>query len=60
MGSANGQHPYQACRDPECERFACRAYKEGYADGYADGTAAAYAAGYDDGLASCPGPHSGG
>lgn len=29
-------HPYQACRDEDCERTACEAYKEGYAQGWAD------------------------
>lgn len=49
MGSGNGQHDYHACRDPECERYACRVYREGLADGYDDG--------FQDGLESCPGPH---
>jgi hypothetical protein len=51
MGSQNSQHPYQACRDQGCERYACRIYKEAYADGYEDGFA--------DGIASCPRPHGG-
>ena len=28
MGSGNSQHPYQACRDEDCERYACRVWKE--------------------------------
>jgi hypothetical protein len=52
--STNG-HPYQACRDTDCEKYACRVYKEAYRDGYEDG----YAAGFTDGIASCPRNHSG-
>ena len=48
-------HDYRFCRDPFCQRFACRVYKEGYDDGYGAGSAAGYAAGYaqgyDDGAA---------
>lgn len=57
MGSGNDQHDHRTCRDQECERYACRIYREGYRDGYDDGNAAGYAAGFIDGLASCPGPH---
>jgi flagellar biosynthesis/type III secretory pathway protein FliH len=54
------QHRYQTCRDEDCERFACRVYREGYQDGYeagsaagfAAGEAAGYSAGYADGAAS--------
>jgi hypothetical protein len=59
MGSGNGQHPYHLCRDPDCERYACVAWKQGYADGFADGFADGYGAGFAAGLASCPGPHGG-
>jgi hypothetical protein len=45
------QHRYQACRDEDCQRFACRVYREGYQDGYEEGQAAGYAAGYADGYA---------
>ena len=38
---AQQQHHYRTCRDPECQRALCAAYKEGYADGYEDATAAA-------------------
>ena len=55
MGSANGQHPYQACRDPDCERYACRVWKEAFEEGYDDG----YRQGYDDGIRDCPRSHSG-
>ena len=60
------QHRYQTCRDEDCQRFACRVYREGYRDGYApatppgyaEGEAAGYAAGYSRlgyaaGAASC-------
>ena len=33
------QHRYESCRDPDCPRLACRAYKDGYDDGFADGVA---------------------
>jgi flagellar biosynthesis/type III secretory pathway protein FliH len=54
------QHRYQTCRDEDCQRFACRVYREGYeagygaghAAGYAAGEAAGYAAGYGEGYAS--------
>jgi flagellar biosynthesis/type III secretory pathway protein FliH len=71
MGSGNGQHDYHACRDQECERYACRvwkeawreAYREGLEDGYRQGYDAGYREGYRigfaEGLKSCPGPHSG-
>jgi hypothetical protein len=49
------QHRYQTCRDEDCQRFACRVYKEGYADGYDQGYAEGYlagqAAGYTEGCA---------
>jgi flagellar biosynthesis/type III secretory pathway protein FliH len=49
------QHRYQTCRDEDCQRFACRVYREGYRDGYDDGQAAGYAeghaAGYTEGHA---------
>ena len=63
MGSGNGQHPYQACRDQECDKYACRVWKEAWAEAWAEAFGAGYAAGHEDGFAeglrSCPGPHSG-
>jgi len=38
---AQDKHYYRTCRDADCQRLPCVAYKEGYADGYADATAAA-------------------
>jgi hypothetical protein len=64
MTGARTQHRYQACQDEDCQRFACRVYKEGYrrghdagyaigyAEGYAAGEAAGYQAGYDAGTAT--------
>jgi hypothetical protein len=55
------QHDYRRCRDEDCQRFACRVYKEGYingklagrAEGRAEGEAAGYSNGYSAGAASC-------
>lgn len=35
------QHDYRSCRDPDCQRRMCAAYREGFADG----------------IDNCPGPH---
>jgi hypothetical protein len=58
------QHRYQTGRDEDCQRYACRIYREGYDNGYAGhaagetkGHAAGHAegwnAGYAAGAASC-------
>ncbi len=68
-------HEYQSCRDKDCQRPVCVAFKEGYRDGhrdgyregfeqgwqqgYAKGYTDGYGAGFAAGLASCPGPHGG-
>jgi len=59
MGVVNGartQHRYQACQDEDCQRFACRVYREGfrhgYDQGYAEGYLAGKAAGYTEGYAA--------
>lgn len=43
------QHRYETCRDQDCERIGCQAFRqgrdEGYRDGYADGWSEGYAAG---------------
>ena len=57
------QHRYQTCRDEDCQRFACRVYREGFEAGYGAGFAAGhavghaegYAEGYADGAAGGPG-----
>lgn len=63
MGSGNS-HPYQACRDPDCDRYACRVWKEAFAEGYRDGREDGYRAGYEvghaDGIRDCPRSHGGG
>jgi flagellar biosynthesis/type III secretory pathway protein FliH len=54
--------------EEDCQRFACRVYREGYRDGYgaghgagkAEGHAEGYDEGFTDGMAACPGPHTGG
>jgi len=54
---------YQTCRDPFCDRFPCRVYREGHRDGLDEGRRRGYdegfSAGFSEGLASCPGPHGG-
>lgn len=62
MGGLSGpaQHRYQTCHDDDCERFACRVYKEGFADGFDAGYgcgfdaghAVGYAEGHSDGYAA--------
>jgi hypothetical protein len=54
------EHRYQTCRDESCERFACRVWREGYGAGKADAHAEGYDEGFVDGMAACPGPHTGG
>lgn len=48
------EHLYEACRDEDCQRTACRAYREGreegYQEGYEDGYAKGYEAGYGAGF----------
>jgi hypothetical protein len=65
------KHEYQNCKDDDCKRSACVAYKtgwregyqtgfaEGYDAGYGAGRQAGYSEGFDAGLRSCPGPHGG-
>ena len=61
------QHPYESCRDDECKRPMCVAYRTGWHEGHFKGFEEGYEAGYKDGygagfstgLRSCPGPHSG-
>jgi flagellar biosynthesis/type III secretory pathway protein FliH len=49
LTDARTQHRYQTYRDEDCQRFACRVYREGYRDGYGAGHAAGYADGHADG-----------
>ena len=50
------QHDYRRCRDEDCQRYACRiwreAHREGYDEGYNDGYGAGHAAGYSAGYAA--------
>ena len=55
IGSGNSQHPYQACRDPECERYGCRVWKEAFKEGYDDGVQrTATTPATPDGIRDCP------
>jgi hypothetical protein len=48
---ARPEHPrYSACRDEDCERTGCVAYREGHETGRALG----YDEGFPDGVAACP------
>jgi len=38
---AQPQHHYRTCRDEDCRRQACQAYREGFGDGFEAGLAAA-------------------
>jgi hypothetical protein len=38
---AKPQHRYSACRDGDCRRIGCEAFRVGYDDGFADGMSAA-------------------
>jgi hypothetical protein len=61
------EHRYATCRDEDCQRFACRVWREGFREGYGAGHAAGYSAGeaagyaeghtdgYAAGAASCEG-----
>jgi hypothetical protein len=35
MGLTFVEHRYQTCRDPDCQRYACRVYREGFEAGRA-------------------------
>jgi hypothetical protein len=48
-------HRYTRCRDDDCLRLPCVAYRDGYDDGYGDGYQAGSAAGYAAGQASAAG-----
>jgi hypothetical protein len=41
--AARPQHDYRTCRDPECRRYGCTAYRDGYANGLATAEALAEA-----------------
>jgi hypothetical protein len=49
---ARPEHPRpSACKDGDCKRTGCVAYREGHEIGYERG--------FDDGIAACPLPHEG-
>jgi flagellar biosynthesis/type III secretory pathway protein FliH len=55
MGLLSGQqseHRYQTCRDEDCQRFACRIYREGFENGYETGYDVGYSKGYSAGYAA--------
>lgn len=62
------RHDYQTCKDDDCKRPACVAYKTGWQDGYkagfdegfAAGFGAGYAEGFTAGQMACPRSHVGG
>lgn len=59
MGSGNGQHDHRACRDQDCEKYACRIWHEAWAEAFREGRDEGYETGFTDGIASCPRNHSG-
>ena len=58
---SRARHEYQSCKDEDCQRPVCVAfkqgYKDGYRDGYEDGFEQGYARGFSDGIAACPRAH---
>ena len=51
-GAAKPKHLYQSCRDKDCERVACEAYREGRDEGYREGFAEGYDTGFEAGHAA--------
>jgi hypothetical protein len=55
---ARPEHPPpSACRDGDCKRTACAAYRQGREDGFQDGYETGYDEGFPDGIAACPREH---
>jgi hypothetical protein len=50
------QHRYSACRDADCPRLACQAWKQAWREAWDE----AYREGFTDGIAACPRQHAGG
>jgi hypothetical protein len=48
----NGGHDYRRCRDEDCPRITCVAFRDGYDAGFDDGYGAGHAAGYEAGYAA--------
>lgn len=51
--AARPKHLYRQCRDGDCKRLPCVAWKEALEIGLAEGEEAGYAKGYSAGVASC-------
>jgi flagellar biosynthesis/type III secretory pathway protein FliH len=51
LTDARQQHDYRRCRDEDCQRYACRIWREGIREGYQRGAAAGYAQGHAAGYA---------
>ena len=51
--AARPAHRYEECRDEDCQRTACAAYRQGSEEGHAAG----YEQGFPDGIAACPRKH---
>jgi flagellar biosynthesis/type III secretory pathway protein FliH len=52
MTAQNQHSSFERCRDRACERYACRAWREGYEDARADFYQPRYDEGYSDGQAA--------
>ena len=50
------QHPFESCRDDQCKRPQCVAYRTGWHQGEAAG----FESGFNAGLAACPRNHASG
>lgn len=46
---ARPRHDYHTCREPDCQRLTCQAWREGHKEGYEQG--------FPDGMAACPRVH---
>lgn len=52
----SGEHRYESCRDPRCDRKLCEVWREAKAEGYREG----YGDGFPDGVLACPRQHASG
>lgn len=44
-------HDYKTCRDRDCSKYQCRAYRDGIEEGFDQGHAEGYSEGYSEGYA---------
>lgn len=51
------RHDYQSCRDKDCQRSLCVAFRTGYKIGEVDGFDRGWDTGFPAGQAACPLPH---